>query len=92
LIDRHEAVLQSAIVPIPDAVLGERACCCVVLKRGQSLTLETLCTWLDAQGVAKFKWPERLVSIPEMPMTPTRKIVKGQLVKLIAGAVSPGIR
>ncbi len=92
LIDRHEAVLQSAIVPIPDAVFGERACCCVVLKPGQSLTLETLCTWLDAQGVAKFKWPERLVSIPEMPMTPTRKIVKGELVKLIVSAISPRIR
>jgi len=83
LIDRHEAVLQSAIVPMPDPILGERACCCVVLKPDQTLSLEALCAWLERQGVAKFKWPERLVPIEAMPMTPTRKIIKGALVKMI---------
>ena len=83
LIDRHEAVLQSAIVPVPDPILGERACCCVVLKPGETLTLDALCAWLQSKGVAKIKWPERLVSIAEMPMTPTRKIIKGALIKLI---------
>jgi len=85
LIDQHDAVLQSAIVPMPDPVLGERACCCVVLKPGQTLDLEALCTWLQGQGVAKFKWPERLVPIEAMPMTPTRKIIKGALIKMIRG-------
>ena len=83
LIDQHEAVLQSAIVPMPDPVLGEKACCCVVLKTGQTLSLDDLCAWLERQGVAKFKWPERLVPIEAMPMTPTRKIIKGALVKMI---------
>src|SRR6516162_1474998 len=83
LIDQHEAVVQSAIVPMPDAILGERACCCVVLKPGQTLSLEALCAWLQSKGVAKIKWPELLVSIAEMPMTPTRKIIKGELIKLI---------
>lgn len=83
LIDQHEAVLQSAIVPVPDPILGERACCCVVLKPGKTLSLDALCAWLQGQGVAKLKWPERLVLIAEMPMTPTRKIVKGALIKLI---------
>jgi cyclohexanecarboxylate-CoA ligase len=84
LIDRHEAVLQSAIVPMADPVLGERACCCVVLKPGQTLGLEDLCAWLERQGVAKFKWPERLVSIESMPMTPTRKVIKAALAKMIS--------
>jgi acyl-CoA synthetase (AMP-forming)/AMP-acid ligase II len=83
LIDQHEAVLQSAIVPVPDAILGERACCCVVLKPCETLSLDALCAWLQSKGVAKVKWPERLVSIAEMPMTPTRKIIKGALSKLI---------
>ena len=84
LVDQHEAVVQSAIVPMPDAILGERACCCVVLKPGQTLSLDALCAWLQSKGVAKMKWPECLVSIAEMPMTPTRKIIKGALIKLIA--------
>jgi cyclohexanecarboxylate-CoA ligase len=83
LIDQHGAVLQSAIVPVPDPILGERACCCVVLKPGETLSLDALCAWLQSKGVAKIKWPELLVSIAEMPMTPTRKIIKGALIKLI---------
>jgi acyl-CoA synthetase (AMP-forming)/AMP-acid ligase II len=84
LIDRHEAVLQSAIVPIPDPILGERACCCVVLKPDKTLSLEALCAWLERHAVAKLKWPERLVQVGAMPMTPTRKIIKSRLVELIA--------
>jgi cyclohexanecarboxylate-CoA ligase len=84
LIDRHEAVLQSAIVPMPDPVLGERACCFVVLKPGAALSLDALCGWLERHGVAKLKWPERLEAIAAMPMTPTRKVIKGELVKRIA--------
>jgi cyclohexanecarboxylate-CoA ligase len=83
LIDRHEAVLQSAIIPMPDPMLGERACCCVVLKPGMTLSLDALRVWLECQGVAKLKWPERLVPIAEMPMTPTGKVIKGALVRLL---------
>ena len=34
IIGAHAAVAQCAIVPMPDPVLGERACCFVVLKPG----------------------------------------------------------
>jgi cyclohexanecarboxylate-CoA ligase len=83
LIDGHEAVVQSAIIPMPDPILGERACCCVVLKPGMTLSLDGLCAWLERQGVAKLKWPERLVPIAEMPMTPTRKVIKSALARLL---------
>jgi cyclohexanecarboxylate-CoA ligase len=83
LIDGHEAVVQSAIIPMPDPILGERACCCVVLKPGMKLSLDALCAWLERQGVAKLKWPERLVPIAEMPMTPTRKVIKSALAGLL---------
>ena len=78
-IDRHPAVVQSAIVPIKDPVLGERACCFAVVAPGQSLALDDVTAWLAQQGVAKLKWPERLEVIDEMPLTPTRKIIKGRL-------------
>jgi cyclohexanecarboxylate-CoA ligase len=83
LIDRHECVEQSAIVAMPDPILGERACCCVVLKPDKDLSLEALCVWLEAQGVAKLRWPERLVAVEAMPMTPTRKIIKSALANLV---------
>jgi cyclohexanecarboxylate-CoA ligase len=83
LIDRHECVAQTAIVPMPDPILGERACCCVVLKPDKDLSLQALCAWLEAQGVAKLRWPERLLAVEAMPMTPTRKIIKSVLVNLV---------
>ncbi|MEJ0069876.1 MAG: fatty acid--CoA ligase family protein, partial [Pseudomonadota bacterium] len=89
LIDRHDAVLQSAIVPMPDPLLGERACCFVVLKPGAALSLEAVCAWLEQHGVAKLKWPERLEAIAAMPMTPTRKIIKGELAQRVARADTP---
>jgi cyclohexanecarboxylate-CoA ligase len=92
LIDRHGCVEQSAIVAMPDPILGERACCCVVLKPDKDLTLEVLCDWLETQGVAKIRWPERLVVVEAMPMTPTRKIIKSMLANLVREKFAHGDR
>ena len=80
LIDGHPSVQQSAIVPIPDPVLGERACCFVVPAPGETPTLEALCAYLTEHNIARHKLPERLEIIDEMPLTPTRKVIKGRLV------------
>jgi non-ribosomal peptide synthetase component E (peptide arylation enzyme) len=69
----------SAIAPIPDDVLGERACVYVELQPDNSLTLEEICSWLEENDVAKMKWPEKLEIVARMPLTPTRKIIKGAL-------------
>jgi non-ribosomal peptide synthetase component E (peptide arylation enzyme) len=80
LLDAHPEVLQAAIVPIPDELLGERACCVVVPRGERAPTLETLCAYLLERGVARNKLPERLETVAEMPLTPTRKIIKGRLI------------
>ncbi len=80
LLDSHPKVLQSAIVPMPDPVLGEKACCFVTLRPGvEGVTLAELVAYLAERDIAKMKFPERLVVVPEMPLTPTRKIIKGRL-------------
>ena len=38
-----------------------------------------LVDYLLERGIAKFKLPERLELRDSLPMTPTRKIIKGQL-------------
>ncbi|MFN0304228.1 MAG: class I adenylate-forming enzyme family protein [Burkholderiales bacterium] len=81
LLDVHPSILQSAIVPMPDPVLGERACCFVTLRPGTTgITLEDIAAYLSARNIAKIKLPERLVIVQEMPLTPTRKIIKSRLV------------
>jgi acyl-coenzyme A synthetase/AMP-(fatty) acid ligase len=80
LLDSHPKVLQSAMVPMPDPVLGEKACCFAVLRPGVTgLTLEELVAYLAERNIAKMKFPERLVVVSEMPLTPTRKIIKSRL-------------
>jgi cyclohexanecarboxylate-CoA ligase/acyl-CoA synthetase len=79
LIDSHPDVMQCAIVPMPDDIMGEKACAFIVPRSGASMTLDEVCAWLRHHGIAKMKWPERVELIAEMPMTPTRKIIKGLL-------------
>ena len=86
LIDKHPAVLQCAIAPLPDPVMGERACCFAVLKPSASLSLDDIRAWLTQHGIGKTKWPERLEIVAEMPLTPTRKIKKAELVKGLLSA------
>ena len=80
LIERMPGVARCAIVPYPDAVLGERACVFVQPAPGASrATLEAITRELDRAGVAKFKWPERLELVDAMPLTPTQKVMRGRL-------------
>jgi cyclohexanecarboxylate-CoA ligase len=80
LLDSHPKILQSALVPMPDPILGEKACAFVTLKPGaDAVTLNELVDYLLERRIAKNKLPEKLVVIAEMPLTPTRKIIKGRL-------------
>ena len=79
LVESLPAVVQCAIAPVPDERLGERACCYVVPRPGETVTLEAVCDFLLGKGIAKFKLPERLEILDEMPLTPTRKVIKGRL-------------
>ncbi len=83
-IAQHPAVEMCAIVPMPDPVLGERACCFATLRPGQALALADLQRWLEEAGISKLKWPERLEVLDALPMTPTRKVMRGELAKRLA--------
>jgi len=80
LLDGHPKISQSAIVPMADPVLGEKACCFVTLSGDEIVTLDELSDYLTAHTIAKTKLPERLEIVSEMPLTPTRKIIKAKLV------------
>ena len=83
LLYRHPGISQVAIVAWPDARLGERACAVVVPKPGEAVDLAALAAFLKAQGVATQYWPERLVQLDAMPVTPAGKIQKFKLRDLL---------
>lgn len=72
-------VRQVAVVSSPDEVLGERVCAYVVTDDGAELTLEELTAALAAQGVSKHMWPERLVTLAELPLSAGGKADKAAL-------------
>ena len=79
LINQMPNVEVAAIVPIPDPVLGEKACVFIQTTGDGSVTLEAIAAHLEEHHIAKNKWPERLELIDVMPLTPTNKIIKSKL-------------
>jgi cyclohexanecarboxylate-CoA ligase len=73
---RHPAVRQVAIVAMPDARLGERACAFIVAREAASLAFPEMQEFLLKSGVARSYWPERLELVDALPMTATGKIQK----------------
>src|SRR3954471_390623 len=84
VIMRHPAVQEAAVVPLPDDRLGERACAAIIARPGHTVpTLAELQEFLEAEGVAKYTWPESVQSFDDFPRTPSLKVVKGDVVKLV---------
>lgn len=76
LLGDHPAIADVAIVAMPDARLGERACAFVVLRGALTLDFARMQHYLDACQVAKQYWPERLEIVTELPRTPSGKVQK----------------
>ena len=81
----HPAVEKVAVVAMPDARLGERACAFVTLHGDGTLDLENMREHLEACGLTKNYWPERIEVLDAMPMTPSGKIQKFKLRETAAG-------
>ena len=72
-------VMQAAAVAMPDRDLGERVCLYLVVRPGASVDLESVRSVMQAAGVARYKWPERLEQVDELITTKVGKIDKKAL-------------
>ncbi|WP_028920978.1 (2,3-dihydroxybenzoyl)adenylate synthase [Pseudonocardia acaciae] len=79
LVYRLPSVAQVAAVAMPDPDLGERVCVYVVGRPGAEPTLDEVRASMERAGVARFKLPERLVLVDELPVTKVGKIDKKAL-------------
>ncbi len=79
-VSSHPAVALCAAVAMPDETFGERVCVFVEVRPGAGdLDLDRLRTHLDARGIGKELWPERLVVLDALPRSSGGKIAKGEL-------------
>lgn len=82
VLEAHPAVRQAVAVGVPDERLGERVCAFVV--SGDSFDLEACRAWFEARGVARFKTPERVVRLDELPTLAAGKVDRAALRRLAA--------
>jgi cyclohexanecarboxylate-CoA ligase len=82
-------VVEVAIVAMPDASMGEKACAFVIV-RDASFDFNTMVARIRASGLAAFKIPERLEIRSDLPRTATGKIRKDVLRAEVAALVRGG--
>jgi len=75
----HPDVADAACVAMPDPVMGERICAFIVPRDGAAPTLEDVRAHLSAEGLARFKLPERLELRSVLPRTASGKVQKSPL-------------
>jgi non-ribosomal peptide synthetase component E (peptide arylation enzyme) len=90
LLMQHPRIAGAAVVAMPDERLGERACAYLVAA-GAPLTMPEVQSHLHSLSLAKFKWPERLEWVSELPRTPVGKLDKKLLQREIAAKVGSGV-
>ncbi|KOU08990.1 (2,3-dihydroxybenzoyl)adenylate synthase [Streptomyces sp. ESR1.13] len=73
-------LLGAAVFALPDPLMGERTCACVVPKDGaHPPTLRDVQAAFKGRGVAAYKVPDRLVVLEQLPMTGVGKVDKRAL-------------
>jgi acyl-CoA synthetase (AMP-forming)/AMP-acid ligase II len=74
LLLRLPDVKDAAVVGVPDARYGERIYAFIVPTGKAPPSVEEIAVAFGAMGVAKYKHPERIESIAELPLTTTGKV------------------
>jgi fatty-acyl-CoA synthase len=74
----HEAVLEAAVIGVPDERWGERPKGFVVLRPGLAVTAEALLEHVRAR-IARYKAPREIEIVTALPKTSTGKVQKFEL-------------
>jgi len=81
---RHPAVREAAVVGVPDAYRGETVWAYVSLRPGASAAPEELIEFCRAE-LAAYKYPRHVEVLPDLPKTPTGKLLRRELRQRAAG-------
>jgi len=81
----HAKVTNAAVVPMPDPIMGERACAFVTIRKGERFTFDEMVDYLKGKKIATFKLPERLEVVETFPLVgESGKIDRKAMAQMIA--------
>jgi O-succinylbenzoic acid--CoA ligase len=78
LLKAHPTVKEACAVGVPSAEWGQTVGVAVVLKPAHTATPEELIDFLQGK-LARYKQPRQLIIVPELPMTASGKVVRGDV-------------
>jgi long-chain acyl-CoA synthetase len=89
MLERHPAVEQACVVPVPDEIKWQKPVAFVVTKPGAVVSEQELRQYTLLQGPA-YQHPRRVWFLKELPLTGTNKIDKHALSQLAAAQLVSG--
>ena len=88
VLNTHPAVRESAIIAHPDEIRGQIVCAVILLREGYTPS-EALTKELQSyvkENTAPYKYPRKIIYVPEMPKTTSGKIIRRKLRNIITSS------
>ncbi len=82
VLESHDAVLQAAVIGVPDGLRGEVPVAFVIPKKGEEISTDELRNFAR-KSLPSFKTPRRIEIREDLPTGPTGKILKRRLRELL---------
>ena len=89
LLFSHPDVRDVAAFGLSDPSVGERCCVALVVADDTTVDLHDVTRHLSDLGLARYKLPERMVVVDELPRNATGKVLKSELPPLLARDAAP---
>ena len=74
----HPDVVEVAVVPLPDELLGEQVGAAVALREGSTATPEDIIEFTK-ERIAAYKYPRKVWVVDALPKGPTGKILRREV-------------
>jgi fatty-acyl-CoA synthase len=81
-LEAHPAVREAAVVGVPDQVLGEAICACVLQEEGAIVTGQEIKDWCRST-LSDYKVPDLVRFLDVFPLTATGKVRRVELTRMI---------